>query len=134
MKPRFNTYKMQVFRHMFFTTMLNIGLFSFFSGYLFVDKFTISGGVFGVIFVAILFGALNAVIKPLLKLLTFPIHLLSLGLSAIILNGLLLWILEYTVNFMEVESVFLTIQNLTTYIFAGLILSIMNSSLHKAFK
>ncbi len=41
---------------------------------------------------AIVLGALNLVIKPLLFILTLPINILSLGLFTFILNGILLLI------------------------------------------
>lgn len=42
--------------------------------------------------VALLFGALNAVVRPILKLLTLPLLLLTLGLFTFVINGIMLWL------------------------------------------
>jgi putative membrane protein len=41
---------------------------------------------------AIIFGLVNALIRPLLKLLTCPLIILTLGLFTLIINGLMLWL------------------------------------------
>ena len=42
--------------------------------------------------VAIVFGLLNAVVRPILKLLTFPFLILTLGLFIFVLNAVMLWL------------------------------------------
>jgi len=42
--------------------------------------------------VALVFGVLNAVVRPLLLLLSLPLVLISLGLFTLILNGIMLWL------------------------------------------
>jgi putative membrane protein len=42
--------------------------------------------------VALVFGVVNAVIRPIAKLLTFPFFIVTLGLFAFVLNGLMLWL------------------------------------------
>jgi putative membrane protein len=41
---------------------------------------------------AVLLGIVNAVIRPILVILTFPLTLLSLGLFLLVINGLMLWV------------------------------------------
>lgn len=48
------------------------------------------GGISGLIAVALVFGVINAVVGPLIKLLTLPLVLLTLGLFTLVINGLLL--------------------------------------------
>lgn len=50
------------------------------------------GGVLGLLGVALVFGLVNAVIRPILKLLTCPLVVLTLGLFVFILNAFLLWL------------------------------------------
>ena len=45
--------------------------------------------IFGVAFV---FGVVNAFIRPVAKILTFPIVILTLGLFLLVINGLMLWL------------------------------------------
>jgi putative membrane protein len=42
--------------------------------------------------VALVFGVLNASVRPLLKVLTFPLLILSLGLFTFVINALMLWL------------------------------------------
>ncbi len=42
--------------------------------------------------VAIVFGIVNAFIGPVAKILTFPIIIVTLGIFALVLNGLMLWL------------------------------------------
>lgn len=46
----------------------------------------------GFLGVALVFGVVNAVIRPILKLLTCPLVVLTLGLFIFILNAFLLWL------------------------------------------
>ncbi len=47
----------------------------------------------GIVFVvAVIFGLVNAVIKPVVTLLSLPLYVLTLGLFHIVVNALMLWI------------------------------------------
>ena len=47
------------------------------------------------IVVAVIFGVINTVLKPIIKTLGCGLYVLTLGLVAIIVNGLLLWLVSY---------------------------------------
>jgi len=49
-----------------------------------------SGGPLPLLGVALVFGVVNAVIRPVAKILTFPIIILTLGIFALVINGLML--------------------------------------------
>ncbi len=51
-----------------------------------------TGGWAGLLGVALVFGFVNAIIRPILKLLTCPLVILTLGLFVFILNAFLLWL------------------------------------------
>jgi putative membrane protein len=57
-----------------------------------VPGITYTGGVLGLLGVALVFGFVNAVIRPILRLLTCPLVVLTLGLFVFILNAFLLWL------------------------------------------
>jgi putative membrane protein len=42
--------------------------------------------------VALVFGLLNALVRPLLKLLTCPLMILTLGLFTFVINAIILWL------------------------------------------
>lgn len=48
-------------------------------------------GWYAAIIAALVLGLLNALVKPVLVLLTFPITIVTLGLSVLVINGLLFW-------------------------------------------
>ena len=50
------------------------------------------GDWIGIVLLALIFGFLNALLRPLLKLLTCPLILLTLGLFVLVINGLTLWL------------------------------------------
>jgi putative membrane protein len=45
-----------------------------------------------VLVVAVIFGLVNAIIKPLVQFLSIPLYILTLGLIHIVINALMLWI------------------------------------------
>jgi putative membrane protein len=42
--------------------------------------------------VAVLFGLVNAIIKPIVQFLSIPLYILTLGLFHVVVNALMLWI------------------------------------------
>ena len=65
---------------------------------LFVHGITFVGGYThlqraGIIFiVAVIFGLVNAFIKPIVQILSIPLYVLTLGLFHVVVNALMLWI------------------------------------------
>ena len=57
-----------------------------------VPGITYGGGLLGLLGVALVFGFVNAVIRPILQVLTCPLVVLTLGLFVFILNAFLLWV------------------------------------------
>ena len=50
------------------------------------------GGALPMLGVALVFGVVNAFLRPVLKLLTFPLIIVTLGFFALVVNGLMLWL------------------------------------------
>ncbi len=50
------------------------------------------GGVLPFLGVAIVFGVVNAFIRPIAKLLTLPFIVITFGVFALVVNGLMLWL------------------------------------------
>ncbi|MBM3267714.1 MAG: phage holin family protein [Candidatus Sericytochromatia bacterium] len=69
---------------------------------------------------AVLLGILNAVLRPVLGLLTLPITLLTLGLFSLVLNGLMVVITDALLDGIRVD-------NFLWSIAAALVISIVNS-------
>ena len=57
-----------------------------------VPGVTFDGGLVPFLGVALVFGVINATLRPLTKILTFPLILVTLGIFALVVNGLMLWL------------------------------------------
>ncbi len=57
-----------------------------------VPGVTYDGGVVPFLCVALVFGVINATLRPVTKVITFPLIILTLGLFALVVNGLMLWL------------------------------------------
>ena len=57
-----------------------------------VTGVTYTGSLVPLIGVALVFGVVNAIIRPILKFLTFPFYIFTFGLFALVVNGLMLWL------------------------------------------
>jgi putative membrane protein len=50
----------------------------------------------GIIFVvAVIFGLVNAIIKPIVQIISIPLYILTLGLIHVVINALMLWITSW---------------------------------------
>lgn len=57
-----------------------------------VPGVTYEGGLLPFLCVALVFGVINATLRPVTKILTFPLILVTLGFFALVVNGLMLWL------------------------------------------
>lgn len=89
----------------------------------FVPGIDLSGTIWQVLVIALVFGLVNAFIKPLLKLLSLPLLIITLGLFAIIINMILLAI---TAGLMEN----LTVDGVLAAFLGSLVISIVTAVLN----
>ena len=57
-----------------------------------VPGITFTGSILTLLLAGVVFGLFNAIVRPLLVLLSLPFIILTLGLFYLILNGILLWL------------------------------------------
>jgi len=57
-----------------------------------VSGVTFDGGPLPMLGVALVFGVVNALLRPIARILTFPIIIVTLGIFALVINGLMLWL------------------------------------------
>jgi putative membrane protein len=70
----------------------------------FIDGIRMSGGFWDVLLVALVFGVLNAILKPILLVFSLPLLLLSLGLFALVVNALMLLLTAHILDTFEVSG------------------------------
>ena len=58
----------------------------------FVNGLSFDGEIAFLLVVALVFGAVNTIVKPILMILTFPFLIVTLGLFLLVLNGVMLWL------------------------------------------
>jgi putative membrane protein len=78
------------------------------------------------IIIGLVFGIVNALLKPLIALLTCSLVILTLGLFILIINGLMLWITAGLLPDM------LTIDTFWWAVLGGVIISLINMALESA--
>ena len=57
-----------------------------------VDGISFDGQIVFLLVVALIFGAVNTIVKPILMVLTFPFLIVTLGLFLLVLNAAMLWL------------------------------------------
>ncbi len=73
---------------------------------------------------AIILGLVNAILRPLLKLLTCPLILLTLGLFTLVINGFTLWLSSWiAINWFDVGFY---VDGFWTAFLGGLVVSIVS--------
>lgn len=92
--------------------------------------FAIIGGVKGYLIAALIFGVLNTMVKPILKILSFPLMLMTVGLFTLVLNMLIIWLAEYALDVLAFEGVGIYIAHIAAYFYAGLLLAMANLLIH----
>ena len=71
---------------------------------LLLSGFSFAGSVINLILVAIIFGLVNALVRPIVKLLTLPINILTLGLFTLVINALMLMLTAWFSGALSLEG------------------------------
>ncbi|MER5257675.1 phage holin family protein [Streptomyces sp. NPDC002855] len=93
-----------------------------------LDKITLTGGSTGkktltLIVVALLFGLVNFLVKPIVKVLTFPLFILTLGLITLVVNALMLLLTSWLADKFDLSF---HVDGFWTAVLGGLIISIVS--------
>ncbi|MER5178593.1 phage holin family protein [Streptomyces sp. NPDC002896] len=97
-----------------------------------LDKITLTGDntgskVLTLIIVALLFGLVNFLVKPVVKVLTFPLFILTLGLITLVVNALMLLLTSWLAGKLDVSF---HVEGFWTAVLGGLIISIVSWALN----
>ncbi|MEU3717810.1 phage holin family protein [Streptomyces californicus] len=99
-----------------------------------IGDITLEGGGTGrkaltLILVALLFGLVNFVVKPVVQLLTFPLFILTLGLITLVVNALMLLLTSWLAGVLDLSF---HVEGFWTAVLGGLIISIVSWALNVA--
>ena len=88
-----------------------------------VPGVNLQGGVVSIIWLALIFGLINAFLRPLLKLLTCPLIFLTLGLFTLLINTFLFWL---TSQVGQAFGIGFTINGFWPAFFGGLVVTVVS--------
>jgi putative membrane protein len=91
-----------------------------------VPGVTYAGDVLPLLGVALVFGIVNAVIRPVAKLLALPLIIVTLGLFALVVNGLMLWL---TSSLSESLGLGFHVSGFWAAVFGSLVVSLVSTML-----
>ncbi|MDF3300889.1 phage holin family protein [Streptomyces tropicalis] len=97
-----------------------------------LDKITLTGGSTArkagtLIAVALVFGLVNVLVKPVVKLLTLPLFVLTLGLITLVVNALMLLLTSWVCGRLDLGF---HVEGFWTAVVGGLIVSVVAWALH----
>lgn len=84
----------------------------------------IANTVLGYVFIGLVFGVVNALVKPVVRFLSLPVTVLTLGLFTIVINAAMLWLTAWVSTFTPVQ--FTIADFFWTAILAALIISVVS--------
>ena len=88
-----------------------------------VPGVNLQGGWVSIIWLALIFGLINAFLRPLLKLLTCPLIILTLGLFTLLINTFLFWL---TSQVGQAFGIGFTINGFWPAFFGGLVVTVVS--------
>jgi putative membrane protein len=89
----------------------------------FVPGITFGSNWVGIIWLALIFGLVNAFLRPLLKLLTCPLIILTLGLFTLLINTFLFWL---TAQIGQAFGIQMSINGFLPALLGGIVVSIVS--------
>lgn len=88
--------------------------------------FAITGGIQGYFIAAFIFGFINSLVKPILKILALPLILMTFGLFTLVLNIIVLWLARYALGVLAFQGVSVHIEHIAAFFYASLLLGMAN--------
>lgn len=113
-----------MFKKVAFTVAVNMG--ALWVTALLIDKFNFTGGMPFLLIAGTVLGLLNVLIKPVIKLLSFPAIFISAGLFLIIINAAMLGMLDYVLHILDFTGIDLQVEGALTYLWAAIIFGLVN--------
>ncbi|MFA5792877.1 MAG: phage holin family protein [Candidatus Gracilibacteria bacterium] len=95
-----------------------------------LSGFVFEGGILAPIMVGTILSFLNFILKPVLKLLSFPFIFITGGLFLIAINAFLIYLSSYLLQVMDIAGTALNVADILTYVLAAVIFGIANWFIH----
>ena len=98
-------------------------------GITFTGSTKTSDRIVQILLVGAVFGVINAFVKPAVKLFSFPLIILSLGLMLIVINALMLWLTSWASGKLNLDF---HVDGFVPALLGSLIISLVSWGLHLA--
>ncbi len=95
-----------------------------------LDGIQFEGGILGYLIVGAILTLLNFSIKPILKVISFPLVFLTGGLFLIVINALILFLAQRLLTIMDFTGIAMKVDGALTYLLGAVIFGIANWLIH----
>lgn len=100
----------------------------------FMPDIQYTGGIKFFILAGFIIGVLNTFVKPLMKILSFPLLLATIGLFTLVINAIIFWLTVQVVNGINIADVSVKITQPWIYLVAAFLFGMVNWLLHRFLK
>jgi len=87
-----------------------------------VPDVDVHGGFWSILIVAAVLGVVNVILGTILRIFTFPLLVLTLGLFSIVINMIVLWVTTLITDRLEIDGFW-------AYFFAALVIAVVTALL-----
>ncbi len=95
-----------------------------------LPEITYTGGVKFFVVGGFIIGFLNTFVRPLMKILSLPVLILTFGLFSFVINVIIFWLMTKSVNAIHISDVSVAVNGVLNYIVAAFVFAVSNWVLH----
>ena len=85
---------------------------------------TVDGGFFGYLWVSAIFALVNALVRPIVLLISLPLTIVTFGLFAFVVNGMMLIVTSWITDSLEIDG-------FITAVLAAVVITIVSTLLNR---
>lgn len=104
-----------------------VNVFALWAAATYIPGFKITSDLKQLVILAVIFSALNLILRPIVKLILGPVIIITFGLGVVIVNALILFVLDKL-------SANITIETIPALIYGTILIGLINFVLHLATK
>ncbi|MBU1992580.1 MAG: phage holin family protein [Patescibacteria group bacterium] len=99
-----------------------------------LEEITYTGGFAFFVVGGVIIGFLNTFVKPLMKILSLPLMIISVGLFTIVINAVILWFTKYFLDVIQFRDVAMQVSGIGAYVIGALLFGLVNWGAHLIIK
>jgi len=89
-----------------------------------------TGGWTSYVLAGIILGIINISIKPVMKVLTFPFKIITLGLVTFVINFIVLYLVALIINALALGNIHIILSGVQDYVLSAIVFTILNGIIH----